>query len=126
MNAKLQMSASAIVMGMAGITLSFFPQEFANHFDIAAANIVILQLLGALYFSFAVLNWTAKENLTGGIYSRPVANGNLIHFGIGGLTLLKFASRNISLPYIWIATVIYLTFAIFFGFVLFTNPVIKK
>jgi len=126
MNAKLLMSASAIVMGMAGITLSFFPQEFANHFDIAAANIVILQLLGALYFSFAVLNWTAKGNLTGGIYRRPVANGNLIHFGIGGLTLLKFASRNISLPYIWIATVIYLTFAMFFGFVLFTNPVIKK
>ena len=57
-------------------------------------NIIVLQLLGGLYFGFGMLNWTAKGNLTGGIYSRPVAMGNLTHFVMGGLALLKFAIRN--------------------------------
>jgi hypothetical protein len=126
MNTKSLMAVSAVLMGLAGITFSFFPQEFASYFNIAGANIVLLQLLGALYFSFAILNWTAKANLTGGIYSRPVAMGNLTQFVIGGLVLLKFATHNINLTYIWIAAIVYLVFAILFGFVLFTNPVMKN
>lgn len=126
MNTKLLMSASAVVMGITGITLSFFPQEFVTLFKMADTNIIVLQLLGGLYFGFAMLNWAAKANLTGGIYSRPVAIGNLTHFVIGGLTLLKFATRNITTTYIWIAVILYLVFAILFGFVLFTNPVMKN
>jgi ABC-type multidrug transport system permease subunit len=126
MNTKLLMSASAVVMGITGITLSFFPQEFVSLFKMADTNIIVLQLLGGLYFGFAMLNWAAKANLTGGIYSRPVAIGNLTHFVIGGLALLKFATRNITTTYIWIAVILYLVFAILFGFVLFTNPVMKN
>lgn len=126
MNTKLLMSASAVVMGITGITLSFFPQEFVTLFKMADTNIIVLQLLGGLYFGFAMLNRAAKANLTGGIYSRPVAIGNLTHFVIGGLSLLKFATRNISTTYIWIAVILYLVFAVLFGFVLFTNPVMKN
>lgn len=126
MNTKLLMSASAVVMGITGITLSFFPQEFVTLFKMADTNIIVLQLLGGLYFGFAMLNWAAKANLTGGIYSRPVAIGNLTHFVIGGLALLKFATRNISTTYIWIAVILYLVFVVLFGFVLFTNPVMKN
>jgi ABC-type multidrug transport system permease subunit len=120
------MSASAVVMGITGITLSFFPQEFVTLFKMADTNIIVLQLLGGLYFGFAMLNWAAKANLTGGIYSRPVTIGNLAHFVIGGLALLKFATRNITTTYIWIAVILYLVFAILFGFVLFANPVMKS
>src|SRR5882672_9965900 len=126
MNTKLLMSSSAIVLGIAGIILSFFPLEFATFFKMAETNIVVLQLLGGLYFGFAMLNWAAKANLTGGIYSRPVAIGNLTHYVIGGLALLKFATHNITATYIWIAVILYLVFAILFGFVLFTNPVMKN
>ena len=126
MNTKLLMSASAVVMGITGIILSFFPQEFVTLFKMTDANIIVLQLLGGLYFGFAMLNWAAKANLTGGIYSRPVAIGNLTHFVIGGLALLKFAIRNITTIYIWIAVILYLVFAILFGFVLFANPVMKN
>jgi len=126
MNTKLLMSASAIVMGITGITLSFFPQELATFFKMADTNIIVLQLLGGLYFGFAMLNWTAKANLTGGIYSRPVVIGNLSNFTIGGLALLKFATRNITTTYIWIAVILYLLFAIVFGFVFFTNPFVKN
>src|SRR6187551_3157567 len=91
MNTKLVMTASAIVMGLAGILFSFMPQEVLSYVssDPSLINSVIIQLIGALYFSFAMVNWTAKANLIGGIYNRPVAIGNLTHFIIGALALIK-------------------------------------
>lgn len=126
MNTKLLMSSSAIVMGITGIILTFFPREFASFFNMADSNIILLQVLGGLYFGFAMLNWSAKANLTGGIYSRPVTIGNFSHFLIGGLTLFKFGTGNATNPYIWVAVILYLVFAIFFGIVFFTSPVMKS
>jgi len=126
MNTKLLMSLSAVVMGITGIVLSFFPQEFASFFNMAGSNIILLQVLGGLYFGFAMLNWAAKANLTGGIYSRPVTIGNLTHFVIVGLALLKFGTGNTANKYIWIAVILYAIFAILFGIVFFTNPVMKN
>ena len=120
------MSLSAIVMGLTGIILTFFPQEIAGFFKMADANIILLQVLGGLYFGFAMLNWAAKANLTGGIYSRPVTIGNLAHFVIVGLALLKFGSRNTSNIYVWIAVILYLIFAILFEIVFFTRLVVNN
>ncbi|HLA58944.1 MAG TPA: hypothetical protein VK622_09300 [Puia sp.] len=126
MNTKLLMSFSAAVMGITGIVLTFFPQEFAGFFNMADTNIILLQVLGGLYFGFAILNWAAKANLIGGIYSRPVAMGNFTQFLIGGLALLKFATHNTANTYVWIAVILYLAFAILFGIVLFTSPGLKS
>ena len=120
------MSLSAIVMGLTGIILTFFPQEIAGFFKMADSNTILLQVLGGLYFGFAMLNWAARANLTGGIYSRPVTIGNLAHFVIVGLALLKFGSRNTSNIYVWIAVILYLIFAILFGIVFFTSPVMNN
>jgi hypothetical protein len=126
MNTKLLMTSSAAVMGITGIILTLFPQEFASFFKMADANIIFLQLLGGLYFGFGMLNWAAKANLMGGIYSRPVAMGNFTHFVIGGLALIKFATHYVGSTSIWVAVILYLVFAILFGIVLFTSPVMKK
>ena len=126
MNTKMIMSSSAVVMGIAGIVLSFSPQEFANYFKLGDTCMIVLQLLGGIYFGFAMLNWTAKANLTGGIYSRPVAIGNLTHFTIGGLALIKYAIHGNAEMFTWIAAILYSAFAILFGIVLFTNPSTKK
>jgi energy-converting hydrogenase Eha subunit C len=126
MNTKLLMTFSAIILGMIGIVLTFAPQEFASYFSLPRASIIILQISGALYFGFAMINWTARANLIGGIYSKPVAMGNFTHFMIGGLALVKFVSQNTGLVYIWIAVIIYSILAILFGFVSFTNPVLKN
>src|SRR5450432_1838124 len=126
MKTKFLMSASAIVMGIIGIVLTFAPQEFANYFSLTGTSATILQLSGALYFGFAIINWTARANLIGGIYSKPVAMGNLTHFVIGALALVKFASHNLGLVYVWIAVIIYSVFAILFGYVSFTNPILKS
>jgi tellurite resistance protein TehA-like permease len=123
MNTKLLMTISAVFLGVTGIALSFFPQEIAVYLHLSSAIAIVLQICGALYFGFAMLNWTAKANLIGAIYSKPVAIANFAHFLIGGLTLIKYAFTNTGVTPVWIAAIIYLLFAILFGYVLFVHRV---
>ncbi|MBF9253283.1 hypothetical protein I2I11_08265 [Pontibacter sp. 172403-2] len=124
MNTKLLMSASAIVMALIGISLTFLPDEISVYLNVEATGWLplILQLLGALYFAFAMLNWMAKGNLIGGIYSRPVAVANFAHFFIGGLALLKAAVAGPGLVSVWVAGIVYAAFALLYGIVLFRHP----
>jgi hypothetical protein len=126
MPTKLLMTVSAVVMGAAGMMLSFLPQEVAGSLGMPEAAAVILQLLGALYLGFAMINWTAKANLIGGIYSRPVALGNLAHFVIAALALAKLAFKDPSLNYLWVAALVYAAFAVLFAYVFFTTPDLKS
>lgn len=126
MNTKTLMAASAITMGVTGIILSFFPQEVLSCSSAAGANPAIIQISGALFVGFAMLNWAAKANLIGGIYSRPVAIGNFTHFLIGSLALSKLVFNNITSTCTWIAAIVYSIFAVLFGYVLFINPVLKN
>jgi hypothetical protein len=126
MNTKLLMTVSALLMGATGILLIFIPQEISTYLELTGSGTILLQLFGALYFGFAMINWTGKANLIGGIYSRPLAIGNFTHFFIGAFALIKLASANSSLTWIWIATIIYSLFAVLFGYIFFTAPAIKK
>lgn len=124
MNTKLLMIASAAVMGIGGILFQFLPHEVLRYNGIEAVGItpVVVQIIGALYVGFAVMNWMAKTVLIGGIYARPLAIGNFAHFMIGTFALLKYAySAQQSLP-IWIAAIIYAIFAVLFAIVFFTHP----
>lgn len=81
----------------------------------------MLQILGAMYFAFAMINWTSRANLIGGIYGRPIAIGNLCHFVIAALALLKAYSSGLSV--ILIPAIIYTLFAVVFGIIFLTHPV---
>lgn len=124
MNTKILMIVSAIIMAVCGILFQFFPHEVLNVFNADSNGIVPLfvQIIGAMYLGFAIMNWMAKTVLIGGIYARPLAMGNLLHFTVGALALLKFAFSAPNLLGIWIAAIIYSIFAILFGIVLFTHP----
>ena len=125
MNTKLLMITSAIVMGILGIICSFLPKEILVAFQQAPNFTLILfvQILGALYFGFGLMNWMSKGILIGGIYSKPLCTGNFCHFGIAGIALMKGAlSSENSTKYILIFALIYLIFAVLFGVVLFKNP----
>jgi len=122
MNTKLLMKTSAIVLGATGIILIFMPQEVSRYLNLTESTFALFQILGALYFGFAMLNWTAKANLIGGIYSRPVAIANFTHFLIGGLSLIKLVIHNTSGACIWVCAILYVVFSLLFGYVFFTNP----
>jgi hypothetical protein len=121
MNTKTVLSAAAIVLGAAGIALTFAPDEIAAYLGLTNAA-VALQLLGAAYFAFAMMNWMSKSNLIGGIYGRPLAIGNLTHFSIGGLALIKRAMAAETPAALKIVALLYLAFAVVFGYILFTTP----
>jgi hypothetical protein len=123
------MTASAILLGVTGIAFSFFPEEIVGSLQLGDNRSfpLILQLTGALYFGFAMVNWMAKGSIIGGIYSKPVAMGNFAHFLVGGLALLKNLRNDATLPYaLWALTVFYVIFAVLFGLIGFRHPAKSK
>lgn len=126
MNTKYLMTASAVFLGFSGILFTFIPEEILNAFGLEATKPLqlLVQITGALYFGFGMLNWMTKSGLIGGIYNRPVAVANISHFSIAGLALLKALVSNPDLPLmVWIAGIIYGIFAISFGLILFRHPI---
>jgi hypothetical protein len=128
MHTKLLMNLSALWMAVLGLLSSFLPQEILAHYrfgpDRHAA--LLIQILGAAYLGFAMLNWMAKDNLMGGVYSRPVAMGNMFHFFVAALALIKAVmSGSARTSEMIAASLVYCVFAIWFGMVVFTHPLAK-
>jgi hypothetical protein len=126
MNTKLLMVISAVVLGVSGIILTFMPEEVSRFLNLTESISIVLQILGALLLWICYVKLDSKGNLTGGIYSKPVAIGNFSHFLIGGLALIKLALHNLNWTSIWVCAILYLIFALLFGWVLFTNPASAK
>ena len=125
MNTKVLMISSCIFLGALGITFTFIPDEIISSLSVTPNPISTLsiQLLGALYLGFAMLNWMAKGSLIGGIYNRPLAIGNFMHFVVGALALIKIITKIHTHSEMVISlTVAYSVFAILFGYVFRTNP----
>lgn len=121
-NTKIIFTISALFLGILGICLSFLPQEIAEFLKLPTESYLFLQLTGALYFGFAMVNWMVKGSTIGGIYNRPIAIGNFSHFIIGALALVKFASGHLDDIPVLILTAIYAVFAIIFSLIVFTHP----
>lgn len=128
MNTKLILSTSAIFLGLLGLSFTFAPSEFARYI-VSETNYppLFLQLLGAIYVGFALVNWTAKGAIIGGIYNKPIALGNFAHFTIGALTLIKIPFKSFTeFPILLIIAIFYITFAIIFGLINFKHPLPQK
>lgn len=125
MNTKLLMASSAIVMGLVGLALSFAPDDILRALSVRpdVVSKVALQLMGALYLGFAMLNWMAKGALIGGIFAKPISMGNGMHFFIGAMTLLKAASHTTGMPLLWVAFAFYGLYAFCFLYVAFSAPI---
>ena len=126
MNTKLLLIASSAYLGIAGLGMTFLPEEISAYLNggINQTSILFLQILGSLYLGFALLNWMTKNNLIGGIYSKPLVIGNLAHFFMSSFALLKivgqYAGKEFSI--ILAITIIYVVFTLGFGYIFMTNP----
>lgn len=126
MNTKLIMTLSAIFLGALGLSLSFFPGEINAYLNTSPNTIstLFLQLLSAVYLGFAIMNWMAKESRIGGIYNRPIAIGNFMHFAVGMLALLKIVKHIDTHQEVIIGlAVVYAIFTICFAYIFRTNPI---
>jgi hypothetical protein len=116
------MTSSALLLGLAGVFALFAPDVILSAVGAAAGTTtVLIQLMGALYFSFALMNWTAKDSLIGGIYARPVSLANFSHFFAGALLLLRYQlSHEINLG-VFTALLVYTVYAVFFYWLVFRS-----
>ena len=125
MNTKIIMTSSALFLAALGILLSFMPTEVALYLDVAPNSITILfiKICSAFYMGFGILNWMAKETLIGGIYNRPIALGNAMHFGVVTAALVKIIPTLEKHSEIIIAlTIVYGIFTVLFAYIFKTNP----
>jgi hypothetical protein len=122
---RVLMTASALVLALLGLPCVFAPDIVLRHVagGTSAPTELIVQITGALYAGFAIVDWMAKGSLKGGIYGRPLAVGNLLHFFAAALALLKAAPTFPQPLFAWPLAGIYTLLAIGFGLVIFRNPV---
>jgi hypothetical protein len=115
------MTASALVMALLGIGALFAPKELLTYLGAAPGGFLpsLVQLLGAAFLGLALIDWMAKDSKVGGIYSRPIAVGNLIHFAVGAITLVRFAFGGHPPAFAIAAAVVYAVLALAFGVVVF-------
>ena len=111
------MTASAALLGALGLTASFLSHEMLAFMGatVETQSVLIIQVAGALYLGFAMLNWHTRGFVIGGIYARPLAIGNFMHFAVGAIPLGKVALATSSpvLGFIAIAyTVLGMSFAV--------------
>ena len=124
MTTRTLMTLSAAFMAILGLGVTFLPQEllvFAGGRP-EGALVPLVQMPGAMFLGFAILNWTARGNLIGGIYSRPVALANFFNFAVGAAGLLKALPAQNFAAEITVLAVLYSVFGVCFGIVLFTHP----
>ena len=125
MKTKFLMTSSALFCGIIGILLLFLPNEIAEYLNVEPTiiSILFLKILSALYLGFGILNWTVKGSLIGGIYNRPIALGNLLHFVVGSIELVKVISNiETHREIIIFLTALYIIFGVLFAYVLKNNP----
>ena len=126
MHSKIAMTSASIVLGATGLLLIFLPQEIASTVEWSEDSAVLLQLIGATYFGFAMTNWMARGTLVGGIYGRPIVIGNLTHFLIGASIMVRLAIAAPSSFLVVVAAVIYVAFALIFGYMMSHHPIKEK
>ncbi len=123
MHSRALMIASAVFLAVLGFATSFLPEKVLGlHGTVPdTPTLLLVQMTGALYLGFAILNWTAKGVLIGGIYARPVALGNFLHFTMVSIMLIKAAIVHGVMP-LAISATVFSVFAIWFGLVIFRPP----
>lgn len=120
MNSRLLMSVTAALLAVLGLACSFAPQELLGLVGAPALPALVLgvQALGAAWLGFAMLDWNARGAPFGGIYGRPVALGNFLHFAVIALALAKAAFAMPTLAMLG-TTAIAAALAIAFGALIF-------
>jgi len=124
MQTRLLMGLSAVFMAAFGLVASFVPGDLLVTLGVPPVPVLltVVQIAGALYLAFAMLNWMARGVLIGGIYSRPLALANFLHFALVAVTLFK-AIPALNMISVIAVTLAYAVFAAWFALVLFTHPI---
>lgn len=115
-------------MALLGLAASFGPDELlrAAGVDATEGLKLLVQVMGALYLGFAMLNWMSKDAVIGGIYARPTTLANFLHFFSGGMAIIKVLAGEPGSAPLWVLAVAYAGLAVAFGLVAFRPAPVRK
>ncbi|MEM9053196.1 MAG: hypothetical protein AAGC47_14175 [Bacteroidota bacterium] len=126
MNSRIIMTSSSIFLGLMGLSFTFLPEELVNFLSDTQnqSSILFVQILGSMYFGFAMLNWMTRKSPIGGIYGRPLVIGNLVHFMVSSIALIKAMGQYDENGFMIVLTLTaaYVLFSVLFGYLMMNNP----
>jgi hypothetical protein len=124
---RLLVFSSAIYL-LAGVAALFAPQELLSFGGAVASPLTVslLQMVGAAFLGFGVLNWMNRSSIVGGIYSRPLVIANFGHTFAGAALLVKAVPRGNGSTLAWVALGIYCVLALLFGLKFFGSGLKPK
>jgi hypothetical protein len=95
---------AAVVDLVLGIAFLFAPIETAEICGLGGvANPALpLQLLGAGFLGFSLLNWFGRTSPAGGLYSRPLVAGNFAFHLVSALPILRACLVVTFRPTLWV------------------------
>lgn len=117
------LSITAVFLGAVGASLTFAPAEVLAWGGGAPdrPTLVVAQACGAMALAWAVLCWMSRKQRIGGIYNRPLALANTLHFSMGALMLVRLASDGGPFERVLLAP--YVALALWWIRTLYTSPV---
>ncbi len=121
------MTLNAVLLGILGLLLSFLPLEVSGRLYLNNPPEIMLQLWGAALLGYAMLNWTSRGSILGGIYGKAISLGNFMHYFVGAAALIKLTNAHADNIGLVLLSIFYILFAIIFSFIAFRHPkAIKK
>jgi acyl dehydratase len=114
------LQSNALLLGALGLALLFAPVEAAAAMGWGVSSPAAPSLAAGGVLALAILDWTARGAIFGGIFGRPIVLANLVLAVTGGLALLKLqlASPEAT-PLGWVPVAILALQGVTFGRLLF-------
>ena len=124
MISSLITTASAAILFLGGIALLFASDVILPSVvpGFPAAASWIGQLLASAWLAVAMLNWSQRSRLIGGIHGRPVVLTNFALYFIGALVLLRAAREPGSAATLWWLATAAALMAVVYGALLVRGP----
>lgn len=103
----LLLTVAALLYFTAAVAFLFAGAEILSAAGAAGTPVELglLQLLGAALFGLAMLDWTHRHSLVGGIYARPVVVANLAH-ALSGCLILVQLGRDLGFGAVLVAALV--------------------
>lgn len=123
---KYILTISALIYLLFGLGISFFPEETGRIFGTASqygVDLLLMKVIGSLFFGFGVINFMSRNTTVGGIYGRPITLGNAMVSMIIASQFLKFNVYQDGVgAHFWIVAIIFTMLSLSFIYLFFRTP----
>jgi hypothetical protein len=121
----IAVALSAMCFVGVGMLLLFAPEEVRGIERQYTNNSFFIQLFGAAFLGFGVMNWTVRRSLLGGICGKAVIVGNQVHLTVGTLLVVKHVFLAESSVIYWAFASIFCIDVVLFLYLTFDSAVNK-